>query len=208
MPTILVSGEIYVRLDPFANDFIVDQMERRGIRCRLVPGEEWYEYTAMLNRQDRRTLRGAMGCRMQMEIHRRCYWIMAERLGWPARPSVVDTMAAASPYIRSALRGEAVLTVGGAVHAWRRGEIQGAISVGPLDCMPNRIAEAQFFHIGEQEGLPSLTLELNGEPADPEVLDNFAYQVHAEFGRRPEFTERPAAIDPPLHRECRGPEMY
>ena len=30
LPTVLVVGEIYVRCDPFANDFIIDKLERRG----------------------------------------------------------------------------------------------------------------------------------------------------------------------------------
>ena len=50
--------------------------------------------------------------------------------------------------------------------------------------MPNKIAEAQFFHVAEQEGLLSLTLSLNGDPVDPEVLDNFAFEVHERFRRR------------------------
>ena len=50
--------------------------------------------------------------------------------------------------------------------------------------MPNKIAEAQFFHVAEQEGLLSLTLSLNGEPVAPDVLDNFAFEVHERFRRR------------------------
>ena len=49
--------------------------------------------------------------------------------------------------------------------------------------MPNKIAEAQFFHVAEQEGLLTLTLALNGEPVDPEVLDNFAFEVRARHGQ-------------------------
>ena len=62
--------------------------------------------------------------------------------------------------------------------------IDGVVSVGPLECMPNKIAEAQFFHAAEEEGLVSLTLSLNGDPIDPEVLDNFAFEVHQRFKRR------------------------
>jgi hypothetical protein len=58
------------------------------------------------------------------------------------------------------------------------------VSVGPLECMPNKISEAQFFHAAEREGLHSLTLYLNGDPVDPEILDNFVYEMHAQFRRR------------------------
>jgi hypothetical protein len=33
------------------------------------------------------------------------------------------------------------------------------------------------------EGLLSLSLSLNGDPIDPEVLDNFAYEVHQRHRR-------------------------
>ena len=49
------------------------------------------------------------------------------------------------------------------------------VSVGPLECMPNKIAESQFHHVSEREGLLSLTLSLNGDPVDPEILDAFAF---------------------------------
>jgi hypothetical protein len=50
--------------------------------------------------------------------------------------------------------------------------------------MPNKIAEAQFCHVAEKEGLLSLGLSLNGDPIDPEVLDNVAFEVHQRFKER------------------------
>ncbi|MCF7676436.1 MAG: hypothetical protein K9N23_17315 [Akkermansiaceae bacterium] len=41
-----------------------------------------------------------------------------------------------------------------------------------------------LFHLAEREGLPSLTLGLNGDPLDNEVLDNFAFEVHSRFRRQ------------------------
>jgi hypothetical protein len=49
--------------------------------------------------------------------------------------------------------------------------------------MPNKIAEAQLFHVAEREGLLALTLPVNGDSLDDEVLDNFAFEVHARFKR-------------------------
>ncbi len=58
-----------------------------------------------------------------------------------------------------------------------------------MECMPSKIAEAQLFHVGEQEGLPSLTISYNGDPVDPEIIDNFVFEIHKRFrGKR-----RPAA---------------
>jgi hypothetical protein len=86
-------------------------------------------------------------------------------------------LAASAPYLREALEGEAVLTLGAPILGWRRGEIDAAVLVAPLECMPSKLAEAQFLHASEREGLLTLSLSLNGGPPDPEVLDAFAFEV-------------------------------
>ena len=194
LPTVLVVGEIYVRCEPFANDFIIDKLEKRGIRCRFAPFNEWIEYTDHLSHKNRAEARGpvtknpmaaGLSSLVQKRIQSAMYEIMAHTLGWPERLSVLDSLEAARPYLREELHGEAVLTLGGPVFEHAAGHIDGVVSVGPLECMPNKIAEAQFFHVAEAQGLLSLTLSLNGDTVDPEVLDNFAYELHERFRRRP-----------------------
>ncbi len=105
-------------------------------------------------------------------------------LGWSPSPPTTALIAASSSYLRGALEGEAVLTIGAPVHAWRHREIDAAVSVGLLECMPNKLAESQLHHVAEREGLLSLTLSLNGDPIDPEILDAFAFEVQARFRAR------------------------
>ncbi|MGC8990156.1 MAG: hypothetical protein ACP5MD_08550, partial [Verrucomicrobiia bacterium] len=187
IPTVLVVGEIYVRLDPFSNDFIIDKLEQRGIRARLAPTTEWLEYIEECNLEDARgiAISQRLATRVQERISDIAYYAFAGPLGWPQRAKVRQALQASSQYIRPALRGEAVLTFGGPVHEWRRGDIDAVVSVGPLECMPNKIAEAQFFHAAEQEKLLSLTLSVNGDPIALDVLDGFAFEVHARFAKKP-----------------------
>ena len=181
VPTVLVVGEIYVRCDPFANDFIIDRLQAEGIRVRFAPFNEWLEYTdyIMFQNGENRGFGSWVTSRVQNQIQTRTYQIIGDLLGWPARTTVQATLDAAEPYLRAELEGEAVLTLGGPVHEWKEGLIDAVINIGPLECMPSKIAEAQFFHVAEQEGLLSLTLALNGDPVDPEVIDNFVYEVKA-----------------------------
>jgi predicted CoA-substrate-specific enzyme activase len=183
MPTVMVVGEIYVRADPFANDFIIDKLERRGLRVRFAPIMEWFEYADLLNEteNDANGLGDRLSRRIQARILNRAYKLMARELGGPERTRVTDSIEAAAPYIRKYLIGEAVLTVGGPVHEWRHSLIDGVVNVGPLECMPSKIAEAQLFCVGEREGLPSLTISFNGDPVDPEVVDNFAFEIHRRY---------------------------
>jgi hypothetical protein len=106
---------------------------------------------------------------------------MAAAMDWPAAVGAADSIRAAAEFVRPELLGEASLTVGFALHEFRRGRVHGAVSVGPFECMPNRIAEAQFLHAREEYGLPSVTLSLNGDPSDPSPLDAFVYEVHRRY---------------------------
>jgi hypothetical protein len=184
-PTILLVGEIYVRSVPFANDFVIEKLEERGCRVRLAPVSEWLEYADYVNLH-RRPAKWSQRFTVfvQTLIRKRTQAIMHAKMGWPAAAPVKTSLEAAAPYIREDLEGEAVITVGTALHEWRLGGIDAAVSVGPLECMPNKIAEAQFFHVAEKEGLPSLTLSLNGDPMNLVTLDNFAFEVQARFQRR------------------------
>jgi activator of 2-hydroxyglutaryl-CoA dehydratase/predicted nucleotide-binding protein (sugar kinase/HSP70/actin superfamily) len=185
VPTVLMGGEIYVRCEPFANDFLLRRLQEGGVRVRLAPPSEWLEYTSELAA----TVEGAgRGAGLWTRLHRRildvAHGAVAPALGWSARTSARAALRAATPYIRPDLRGEAVLTLGGALHEWRRGAIDGMISVGPLECMPNKIAEAQLLHVAEEEGLPSLTLSVNGDPVEGATIDRFLYEVRSRFRRR------------------------
>lgn len=186
VPTVAVVGEIYVRCDPFANDFIIDKLEERGIRAQLAPFNEWLEYAEWCAAEEGRGRN--IGARLTRLVLYRCqeltHRLLARHLRWHGRTTVSQALAAAAPYLRSALHGEAVLTLGGAVHEWRSGAIDGVVNVGPLECMPTKLAETQFFHIAEREGLPSLTIPFNGDPLDPHVLDNFVFEVYRNFRRR------------------------
>ncbi len=195
VPNVLVVGEIYVRSDAFANDFVSEALERRGIRARLEPVSEFIQYSDYIAFKDG-SKRGALDrfeSLIRSRVVRLCHGAAAGPLGWGEHAPVPAVLAAAAPYLREELEVESVLTIGLPVHAWRRREIDAVISVGPLECMPNKIAEAQFHHVAEREGLLSLTLSLNGDPIDPEVLDGFAFEVHQRFrNRRRPATERPS----------------
>ena len=210
IPTVLVVGEIYVRCDPFANNFIAESLEQRGLRARLAPFNEWLEYCDLITRRDEKNI--GLGDRLTSLVQQRIqvltHRFMAGPLGWPEQPSVAASLAVVEPYVRSDLRGEAALTVGNPLHEWRAGRIDAVISVGPLECMPNKIAEAQFFHVAEQEGLLPLTLSLNGDPVDAEVLDNFAFEVHARFQQesRPQPGRDPMAGGGAASRHATAPK--
>ncbi len=185
VPTVLITGEIYNRLDPFANDFVVDKLAERGIAVQVAPFTEWIEYTDCMNIRNNGI---ALGDRLSGAVRKRIQDILHGAAGasllWPPRIEVERMLQAAAPYLRVQLEGEAVLTVGSSLCEYGDGHIEGAIITSPLECMPGKIAEAQLLHLAEEKGLPSLTLALNGDPLDTEVLDAFAFEILSRFRQR------------------------
>lgn len=186
LPKVLLAGEIYVRLDPFANGGVARALEARGLRVGLEPVSEMLQYSehAAWAKGDRGGIGDHLERWVRERIFARCHEAAAGPLGWPEPAPMADILAAAAPYMRDALEGETVLSLGVPIRAWRRKEIDGAVLVGPLECMPNKLAEAQLTHVAEREGLLSLTLSLHGEPPDSEVLDAFAFEVHRRWALR------------------------
>lgn len=182
-PTVLLVGEIYVRSDPASNGWAADALERRGIRVRIEPVVEYLQYSDSV--QYRRGLKAGFGDRLRSGLRNRVVSVLQHAvsgpLGWPHHMSAPDVAREARGYMREDIEHEAVLAVGLAVHGWRRGEIDGVLCAGPLECMPNKLVEAQLVHVARREGLLSLTLSCNGDPVDPELLDGFAWQVKERF---------------------------
>ena len=180
LPVVQLVGEIYVRNDAFANDGVIAKLEARGVRVRCAAVNEWFGYTNHCNQQIDLPGKIDRVINFLKERIRHVAWeAMASHLPLPEPVSVTDIADAAIDYIAGDVGGETVLTLGWSLHNWRKGEIAAVVNVGPLECMPTRIAESQFFHAAEREGLPTLTLTFNGDPLAEDVLDNFAFEVHA-----------------------------
>jgi len=189
-----VVGEIFVRNEPFSSGFVADALSRRGLVARVARITEFLQYSDHCGREKRDL---GLGDRLDGWVRRRIETALSaaagRAMGWHGPSPVAATLAHAGGYLRTALEGETVLTIGAAVEAWRAREVDAVLSVGPLECMPNKLAESLFHHVAEREGLLSLTLSLNGDPIDPEVLDAFAFEVLARSrGERRRPVPRPA----------------
>jgi len=186
VPTVALVGEIYVRLDPFANDNIVERLESKGIRVQFAPFVEWLEYSNMLsetrilegrpNSQDSVLTAGFTGL-VQRVTTRVLYGICSRALGWPERTTVSEVVASGERFVHRALAGEAVLTVGGPIHEFEKGQVDAVVVVGPHECMPCKIAEGRFARVGEKLGLPYLATYLAGDGIDTEGLERFAFDL-------------------------------
>ncbi|MFA5625389.1 MAG: acyl-CoA dehydratase activase-related protein [Bradymonadales bacterium] len=186
LPTVLVTGEIYVRADDFTNDFTIDRLQALGIRVKLSPFYEWLDYQEYINTRVGipHTLTSWLSAKAQNFIIDSLYKTVAKIMRWPALTRAATLIEKAEPYVRYQLEGEAGLTLGGAMHEWEHRQIDGVINLGPHECLPSKVAEAQFFHVAEESGLHSLSIHLNGDPVDSSVIEHFVYEVREKFQER------------------------
>ena len=186
VPTVALVGEIYVRLDPFANDNLISRLQAHGLRVQFAPFVEWLEYSNHLSEQrivegctvsDDSPLKAGFTGLVQRVTSRVLYGICRRALGWPERTEIPDVLSSGQRFVHRALTGEAVLTVGGPMHEFERGHIDAVVVVGPHECMPCKVAEARFAQIGQEIRLPQLAVYSTGDGIDTEAIDRFAFDL-------------------------------
>ena len=150
VPVITLSGEIFVRRDALSRQYLTERLAEKGFAARCAPVAEWIHYCneqvarrvnqdpVTLPRWAKLTLRNAV----QVSDERRIKALLSASGLLKAEPvDIREIFGHAVPYISPELRGEAVLTVGGALSEIAVNSC-GVIAIGPFGCMPNRIAEA------------------------------------------------------------------
>ena len=146
IPKISLIGEIYVRNDPIALQNLVEKMADRGFIVRTSQTSEWIKYVDWLIKS------GIEGDSTDIPFWIRYYVkrYFDKKIRDLFAPSglffnevikVEDLIQAGEKFISPKLTGEAILTVGAALHEILHPAC-GIISIGPFGCMPSRIAEA------------------------------------------------------------------
>lgn len=171
--TVALVGEIYVRQEEFANNFLIKKLEKYGARVKLAGVTEWIEYISFLNWKEKKQ-KNRKEIVIQNFIKRQLHNICADVFGWGHPHKISDILEEGYPYLGKAPTGEAVITIGAPILMHQRGEIDGVVVVGPDGCMPTKLAEMQLSRIPE---LPSLFVYSNGDLIDEQKIAGFAWQL-------------------------------
>jgi predicted CoA-substrate-specific enzyme activase len=149
-PTILITGEIYVRHDDLSRQYLVEKLAEKGFIVRVSSNIEWLYYADWCYRKGLTPFRIGPCERLSLMI-RNAVMRKKERVirKIMTRSGLVEdrledlnrTIDCGRAFIHPRLAGETILTLGAAIT-----EILdhccGVIALGPFGCMPNRIAEA------------------------------------------------------------------
>jgi len=185
-PVMGVVGEIYVRLNRYANENMIRQIEDLGGEVRLSPFTEWiyylnvvYKRHARADREHRRLLKTAIKDIVQHHDDRRALKVFADFFDHPPEPTVQSTLAAADPYLNTYYEGEAVLSIGRSIEFVHEG-VNGIVNLMPFTCMPGTIVHSILKRCREaHNNIPVLNLSFEGhEQATTRTrLEAFMYQA-------------------------------
>jgi predicted nucleotide-binding protein (sugar kinase/HSP70/actin superfamily) len=168
-PSILLTGEIFVRHDDLSRQFLVEKLAEQGFATKVSSVMEWVYYTdwcfkkglsaAVPNLRERVSL---LFRSTWMRRYEKTFKKIMERsnLFQYRLDDVEHLISNVSQLINPRLTGEAVLTIGAAVTDIPR-HYCGVIAIGPFGCMPNRLSEAILSREMGTE-LPFLAIESDG----------------------------------------------
>jgi predicted nucleotide-binding protein (sugar kinase/HSP70/actin superfamily) len=171
VPKIGIVGEIFVRSNEFANDLLVENLEKLGAQCGLPPMEEWLDY---IDHQRKRRNRLHLEGGWRDWIRQKLTEIVQENVAEPIRKEFDDSIESfrrelptqaiidrGKNYLTPAVEGEAILSMGRVVEYAEHG-FDGIINIIPFGCMPGTIVSLLLHQFRQDHGLPVLNVVVEG----------------------------------------------
>ncbi|MFB3852280.1 MAG: hypothetical protein ACE148_00485 [Vicinamibacterales bacterium] len=175
-PLIGVVGEIFCRLTPFTNDFLLRKLEEFGAECSLAHVVEWVWYTNVEHqkrlRQSGRTFSKAMLAAIiknyiQHRDEHALYAVFEDDLKGYEEPSVKTLFHYSEPYLpHTGSLGEMTLSVGKAVFHYHQG-CDGVVDISPFTCMNGIVTEAVYPRVSrDHDHIPIRNFYFDGTHSD------------------------------------------
>jgi predicted nucleotide-binding protein (sugar kinase/HSP70/actin superfamily) len=190
-PLIGLVGEVYVRLNRFANEDVIRKIEELGGEVWLTPFEEWMYYINLIAFRRARarrdwpaTLNNRLKRFFQKKVEHRYARIFEGFLKTLHEQDTSKLIRLAKPYIPDTFEGEAVLSMGKTVDLALRGA-SGIVNAMPFGCMPGTIVTALMRAINRDLDLPCFNVPYDGtESVTTRLqLEAFMDQAHARMSR-------------------------
>jgi predicted nucleotide-binding protein (sugar kinase/HSP70/actin superfamily) len=150
VPTITLTGEIFVRRDALSRQYLTERLAEKGFATVCSPIAEWVQYCNYM--VDQGISSNGFNIKQKLKLKLRNFFqtryekqikSTLSRSGLVhANPlKVEEYINNASPHISRDLAGEAILTIGGSLTEVVSHSC-GVIAIGPFGCMPNRLSES------------------------------------------------------------------
>ena len=193
-PLIGIVGEIFVRLNRFSNENVIQKIEQFGGEAWLAPLTEWILYVntiatarSLQNKSFSNLLKVFLTDYYQKKDEHRLETIFKDHLRNFGEPKTKSLFKNAKPYIDSSFEGEAILSVGKTIDFARRGA-SGIVNIMPFTCMPGTIVSTLLKRYREENNnIPILNMAYDGQEQTNTLtrLEAFMYQTREFQNRNP-----------------------
>ncbi len=175
-PLIGVVGEIFCRLNTFANNELIRHIEAQGGECWLAGVGEWLWYTneeafRRYREEKRRVskdwLKTFITARIQHFDEKALLEDFHDVFAHHPEPHVTEVLEYAHPYLPQAgALGEMVLSTGGAIYLYHQGA-DGIVDISPFTCMNGIVTEAIYPRVSkDHDNIPIRVFYFDGTHSD------------------------------------------
>lgn len=175
-PLIGVVGEIFCRLNTFANNDLIRHVEAQGGECWLSGVAEWVWYTNeeafRRHREERRRvskdwLKTFITSRVMHSDEEALMEDFHDVFAHHPEPHVTEVLEHARPYLpQEGALGEMVLSTGGAIYLYHQGA-DGIIDISPFTCMNGIVTEAIYPRVSkDHDDIPIRVFYFDGTHSD------------------------------------------
>jgi predicted CoA-substrate-specific enzyme activase len=163
-PLVGIVGEIFVRLNTFSNQHVIDAVENAGGEAWVSPMSEWIHYVQEMLSRKQRGLKGWMLSFKRGYIHHleeEINSLFSPLLDDRAEPPVRNVLERGERFVPMEFEGEAILTIGRAKLFAEQGADL-VVNCSPFSCMPGRITSHLFQMHPGYVGVPVVNLFYDG----------------------------------------------
>jgi predicted nucleotide-binding protein (sugar kinase/HSP70/actin superfamily) len=191
-PIISVTGEIFMRDNPYCNGFIVQKLEKLGAETMVTPLREWITYSTYRYRRDSiwsgniiGILKSRIQWAYQQSIERKLTNLVKNDVDIFRDVHLDEMLELCSPYVDKSYDGQPALVLGSHVKYIETG-ISGVVNIMPFTCMPETFTSAvtPIFR-KDFNNIPWINLAYDGQE-DTSIdtkLQALMYQAR-EYARR------------------------
>jgi len=179
-PLVGVVGEIYVRCNEFANESVIDAIERFGGEAWLAPVGEWILYTAAIQSTSfydrshnflKKWLADINNLYIFHQDHK-FYNAAGEFLHDRREPDIREVIAEGEKLMPVNFEGEAIITVGRTVKFAHQNAAM-VVNCAPFGCMPGTLTTAIFRKLSSDLGIPVVSMFYDGHGNQNQRLEVF-----------------------------------
>ncbi len=192
-PLIGIVGEIFVRLNRFANEDVIRKIEQFGGEAWIAPLTEWILYVNTISKKrsfQKRSFSNLLKVFLtdyyQKKDEHQLEKIFKDHLRNFGEPKTRSIFKKAKPYLDDSFEGEAILSVGKTIDFAKRGA-SGIVNIMPFTCMPGTIVSTLLKRYQEENhNIPILNMAYDGQEQTNTLtrLEAFMYQTKTFQNRK------------------------